>query len=299
MAPDKSPTSTPIPMMVKTAPKRKDPDALEVRILSGITEFDAAARLIGHVFSPDGVSHVPADLTVAVSLAGGYVGGAFIDNELIGVAIAFGEIRPWQHPREAPTSSLAMHSHVAAVASKARGRRVGWSLKMHQREWALARGVDTIDWTFDPLERRNGFFNMTLLGAQAIQYLPNLYGEIDDDVNRKQETDRVLVRWNLNSPEAIIAASGTLVEPAITDAEMKKSALWPSDRAPSAPQVFSGAQQMRQLCGTPTDIEALAKTDLAAALSWRRAQRAILQPALDSGAVITGMTRSGWYTLER
>lgn len=276
------------------------PDELEIRVLNGIKEFTAGAALISQVFGANNGQPVPVDLTVAISLSGGYIGGAFLNDELVGVAIGFGEIRPWQHPRSAPDGALVMHSHVAAVASSARGRRVGWALKMHQREWALARGVDTIEWTFDPLVRRNAFFNMTLLGAKAVRYLPNLYGTISDAINADQETDRVLVRWDLRSPAAVAAADGQVLELVISEAETQKAALWPSDGgAPAAPHVFSGAQQMRQLCGTPSDIEHLVQIDPEAARSWRRAQRAILQPALDSGSEITGMTRSGWYVLER
>ncbi len=275
-------------------------DELEIRVLAGIKEFSAGAALISQVFGATNGNPVPADLTVAISLSGGYIGGAFLGDELIGVAIGFGEIRPWQHPRTAPDGALAMHSHVAAVASSSRGRRVGWALKMHQREWALARGVNTIDWTFDPLVRSNAYFNMTLLGARAIRYLPNLYGAIPDSVNTGQDTDRVLVRWDLRGEAAVAAAGGNPIEPQISEAEKTKAALWPSDGGgPAAPHVFSGAQQMRQLCGTPADIESLVRSHPEAARSWRRAQRAILQPALDSGSQITGMTRSGWYILER
>ena len=249
-----------------------------LRELSGIAELSAGARLIREVFGAHEGEPVPADLLVAVSLSGGYVGGAFIAGDLVGVAVGFGEVAA---PGAAPSSS--MHSHVAAVAQTARGRRIGWSLKMHQRTWALARGITTIEWTYDPLVRRNAHLNLTLLGARGVRYLPNLYGEIPDALNAGQESDRLLVRWVLGSPETLAAVAGS---PRVPDGAARPE-------RPGHP-----ARAARLTCPTPPDIEALLRTDPDAARAWRARQRAVLEPALAGGASVVGITRAGDYLLE-
>ena len=50
------------------------------------------------------------------------------------------------------------------------------SLKLRQRDDALARGLDLIEWTFDPLELKNAYFNMERLGAIVRRYVRNQYG---------------------------------------------------------------------------------------------------------------------------
>ena len=280
-----------------TAPARNADLAL--RELRGIAELSAGAGLIGEVFGATSGEPVPADLRRAISLSGGYIGGAFLGDALVGVAVGFGEI---QAPGGPPPT--AMHSHVAAVSEAARGQRIGWNLKMHQREWALARGIDAIEWTFDPLVRRNAFVNLTLLGARGVRYLPNLYGEIPDALNAGQESDRILVRWDLNSPTAIAATQGSIAEPVLSSAEIAAATLPPSDEA-GAPIVRVEAEggsapraRGRLLCGTPGDIEAMLATNPEQAKAWRRAQRSVLAPAIESGSQITGSTRTGRYPLE-
>ncbi len=49
-------------------------------------------------------------------------------------------------------------------------------MKLRQREDALARGIDLIEWTFDPLEIKNAFFNIERLGAIVRRYVENQYG---------------------------------------------------------------------------------------------------------------------------
>jgi len=47
---------------------------------------------------------------------------------------------------------------------------------MRQRDDAVARGIDLIEWTFDPLEIGNAFFNIERLGAIVRRYVRNQYG---------------------------------------------------------------------------------------------------------------------------
>src|SRR5262249_42274544 len=109
----------------------------------------------------------------------------------------------------APPAHQALHSHVAGIDERMRGHSVGFALKLHQRAWALLRGVVEIEWTFDPLVRRNAHFNLGKLAADAVEYLPNFYGRMDDGINGADDTDRLLVSWRLGAPE-VARACGSM-----------------------------------------------------------------------------------------
>ena len=58
-----------------------------------------------------------------------------------------------------------LHSHMLGVLSDYRNAGVGRLLKSAQREDALARGIRLIEWSFDPFEAKNAYFNLEMLGA--------------------------------------------------------------------------------------------------------------------------------------
>lgn len=245
---------------VRDAERAASVAGVSLRELTGMGEQAEAIRLLSEIWkrSPENPP-VPPELLRAMSKAGNYIAGAFIGDELIGVAIAF-HANPERH---------ALHSHIAGISSAHAGRSVGFALKQHQRAWALSRGIDTIEWTFDPLVARNAYFNLTKLGAEPAEYLANFYGEIADGVNTDDETDRLLVSWRLRSKEAIACASGSPVA-------VRRE---PGDAA----------------VAVPADIERVRREDMAAAQLWRRRVRDQLTELLDAGGRIIGFDRAEGY----
>ena len=160
----------------------------------------------------------------------------------------------------------AVHSHVTGLLPAARGTGLGRELKLHQREWALGHGIDVITWTFDPLVRRNAWFNIAVLGADVDAYLPSFYGVMHDAINAGDESDRLHVVWDLTTP----------VPPSPRDG---------SDLADPL------------LVPTPADIVALRQTDPAAVAQWRTDTREALTAALAQGRRIAGFTRDGNYVI--
>ncbi|HEX8869564.1 MAG TPA: GNAT family N-acetyltransferase, partial [Lentzea sp.] len=150
-----------------------------VRPLTEHKELVAAQRLYESIWRSS-APPVTVELMRALIKSGNYVSGAFDGEDLIGACAAFCS----------PPSDSTLHSHIAGVASGMRGRNVGQALKLDQREWALARGIKTITWTFDPLIRRNAHFNLAKLGATATEYLADFYGHMHDDINGGGESDR-------------------------------------------------------------------------------------------------------------
>jgi predicted GNAT superfamily acetyltransferase len=89
-------------------------------------------------------------------------------------------------------------------------------LKLFQREDALARGVDLIEWTFDPLIMKNAYFNLMRLGAIARRYIPNAYGITSSPLHSALPTDRLVAEWHLRSPRVVRVLEGKRATPSFS-----------------------------------------------------------------------------------
>lgn len=250
---------------------------MDVRELITTDDMREASELLAGIWRP--TDPVPYDLLVVLRHIGGYISGVYEGDTMIGACAAF------------PAADGSLHSHITGVT--ARGKGAGFAVKRHQREWALAHGVGTITWTFDPLVRRNAYFNLAKLAARAAEYLPDFYGEMPDELNAGDPSDRLLLIWDLDTPEVAAAVEGT--PPASVPAEGFTTL---TDGPDGRPVVRDAAGAPRLAIGTPPDIAALRREDPPLALEWRRAQRAALGGALAAGYQVTGFTRSGHYLLE-
>lgn len=266
-----------------------------VRELTAAAELRAAHELTIRVW--DSAPHNPpvtAELLRAFGHAGGYVSGAFAETRLVGVGVGF------------LAGGGTLHSHLTAVDSALRGRQVGYALKLHQRGWALRRGITEIGWTFDPLVRRNAYFNLAKLGALPVAYVPDFYGAMDDGLNAGDESDRLIVCWQLAGERATRAAGGTPVELDLALVRGRDGGLvgldqdatgWPrpGEWAPGWPiQAGPPAALVR----IPPDIGALRAADPRCAAAWRVAVRETLGSWLLGGAAVSGYCRDGWYVVD-
>src|SRR5262249_37605992 len=86
---------------------------------------------------------------------------------------------------------------------------VGRLLKLRQREDALNRGIGLIEWTFDPLEIKNAFFNMERLGAIVRRYVENQYGTTSSPLHGGLPTDRCTAEWWVASDRVKSILAGT------------------------------------------------------------------------------------------
>jgi predicted GNAT superfamily acetyltransferase len=261
---------------------------VRVRELRELAELDEVYRLYDSIWRPDPSNPpVTTELLRALTKAGNYVGGAYDGDELIGACVGF-----FSAPAE-----VSMHSHVAGVSGAARGRNVGFALKLHQRAWALRRGVSTISWTFDPLIRRNAYFNVAKLAARPTEYLTNFYGDMRDGINSGDDTDRLLVRWELDAPAVGAAAAR---RSAIIDARLMPGATVAlACGTDGRPAVADPAGDGVLLVAVPPDAEGMRRTDPGAAKAWRAALREVLGGLLTDGARVTGFDRAGWYVVEQ
>jgi predicted GNAT superfamily acetyltransferase len=261
----------------------------DIRELRDIGDLRMLADLFALVWGRLGEPSLDADILKALAHSGSYVAGAFAQDRLIGGLVGWlgGD----------PRRELHMHSHILGVLPDSEARGLGFELKQHQRRWCLEREVRVMEWTTDPLVRRNVYFNLTKLGAEAPNYFVNFYGEMQDGINAGEESDRLLIRWTLDSERAMSAAEGGLREP---DAERLRE--WGSGAilsvGSSREPMMTESSARVLLCQVPEDIVALRRSEPALAREWRGALRQALGGAMNRGYGITGATRSGWYVLE-
>jgi predicted GNAT superfamily acetyltransferase len=88
---------------------------------------------------------------------------------------------------------------MVGVIEEWQNRGVGRLLKLAQRGDAIERGIDLIEWTFDPLQLKNAHFNIERLGAIVRHYLPNLYGRTSSPLHAGLPTDRLVAEWWVRS----------------------------------------------------------------------------------------------------
>jgi len=165
-------------------------DSIVVRKCFGTDEFRRCVALQQQVWNFSDAELVPLRMFVVADKVGGQVIGAFDGDELVGFALSVPGHR---------NGHSYLHSHMAAVQERYRNSGVGRRLKLFQREEALSRNILLMEWTFDPLEIKNSFFNIRRLGAIARHYNINQYGVTTSSLHGGLPTDRLIAEWWLRS----------------------------------------------------------------------------------------------------
>jgi predicted GNAT superfamily acetyltransferase len=261
---------------------------VSVRELTDLAELNGVVDLFATIWGRSGNPPVTIELLRAFTKAGNYVAGAFEDDRLIGACVGF-----FHEP-----AGDALHSHIAGVAPHATGRRVGFALKLHQRAWALTRGVSEIAWTFDPLVARNAYFNLVKLAARPAEYLTNFYGPMLDALNGDQDSDRLLVRWQLRDRAVALASTGGAAG-AVAEEELAVAAVLALSVAQDGGPVPGRLDGATSLVAVPRDIQGLRAADPGMAQRWRVAVRDTLTGLIGGGGRIDGFDRAGWYVVRR
>ena len=170
-----------------------------IRQLHDVSEMRVCMALQRIVWGYTELETVPDHIFVVAAKTGGQVIAAFDADMPVGFALAFPALRSGQ---------AYLHSHLLAVLPDYQNRGVGRRLKLRQRDEALARGIDLIEWTFDPLQLKNAYFNIAKLGAIVRRYVPNLYGRTTSPLHGGLPTDRLVAEWWLRSPRVQSRLSG-------------------------------------------------------------------------------------------
>jgi len=259
------------------------PFTVEVRALSTPDECHALSELYTQIWVlPVGESPMAGEVLIALAHSGNYIVGAYADSgALIGGAAAWLGV-------DDDDGTRFLHSHIVGVAPASQGLGVGMALKQHQRHWCREAGVSEVRWTFDPLVRRNAWFNLTRLGAAGVHYVEDYYGVLRDGINAGGATDRMVVHWAVGQLDGRAAGSGVGAYPVLDVGRGDAPVIVDPDPPDTDLAVW-----------LPEDIVSMRRTDPALAHEWRLAQRAVLAPAMAKGYRATAVTPEGWLLLTR
>ena len=186
-----------------------DTTNIVVRKCVNVEEFQDCVALQKEVWNFSDVDLIPLRLFVVAQKIGGQIIGSFDGEEMIGFALSIPGSRAG-HPY--------LHSHMLAVREKYRNAGLGKQMKLLQRDDAIERGFDLIEWTFDPLEIKNSFLNLERLGAIARRYNINQYGLSSSPLQGGLPTDRLVAEWWLRSKRVTtLLDSGSVPKPNVTE----------------------------------------------------------------------------------
>ena len=253
---------------------------------------------------------VPDHLLTAISREGGVLLGAYQDNSLIGFTLG------WLGTKNPAASipainQLKLVSHMTAVLSEYRDQRIGYKLKLAQRYWAFEQGLDLITWTYDPLESRNGYFNIHLLGTTCNTYMRDYYGEMSDKLSGGIPSDRFRVDWFISDQADLGQVSIGKTEYKTIDPLLKAGVLLVNPSLKNAAGIHEPAEHpapfsnKKILVEIPSDFQLIRKKDLGLALSWRLHTREIFEGCFQNGYRVIDFIhqrhpdRRSYYLLDR
>jgi len=230
---------------------------ISIRPLTSLADQELGRMVFDKTWAMDAGTEITPNLLQAMVHSGAYLSGAFIDGNCVGAAFAF----------PATTGGLHLHSHMTAVLDKFRDKGIGYALKVDQYKWAKQNNYKEITWTFDPLVARNAKLNLLKLGVDISAYYPNFYGDMPDELNAGDESDRVM---------ASLKVVGDLPTPRTAISTPDNSAV---------------------LIAIPSDIVAIRNKDLAENLKWRRSVREEFLGVLARGGKVIGFSVNNEYVV--
>jgi predicted GNAT superfamily acetyltransferase len=252
---------------------------ISIREIGAISEMREVEEMQRRVWGVADREIFPALALVPMIELGAVLLGGFTGARLAGFVFGFPGLE---------NGRVVLHSDMLAVDPEFRSAGLGYKLKLAQRGRALAAGIDTISWTFDPLQAVNAYLNIGKLRAIANRYRVNYYGETTSFLHRSG-TDRLWVTWRLNSVRvsARIANDQSSEDPPVAD-------ITALVRVGAGEEPITIAPQLDQPVFTieiPESINALLDRDAALAASWREATREAFTKLLEDGFVVTEFHR--------
>lgn len=251
---------------------------IDYRELTTMDEFRQLITLELLIWQMEPGEAISSHILRVAQHVGGCIIGAYDNDEMIGFAVAF------------PMRDGRLWSHIAGVHPDYQAQGIGTALKHQQRDWALERGFTRMSWTFDPLLRRNAYFNIMRLGARSRVYLQDFYGEMHDGFNAGLPSDRLEMTWYLDEPPVTLP----------DEAAHSRALLRMDDD--QRPDVTAHTGDDYYTVTIPANIAALKQADMLLALAWRHAVRETLTTAFAAGYEAAGFRRHddhGVYILRR
>ena len=275
--------------------------AIRLRILEMPEEMVRIEELQRQIWPGNETEIVPGHILLTAIHNGGLVIGAFGDAEdLVGFVFGFPGLY------QTPDGPRPKHcSHMLGVLPEYRDHGVGFSLKRAQWQMVRHQGLDRITWTYDPLESRNAYLNITKLGAVCNTYMQNEYGQMHDHLNVGLPSDRFQVDWWINSQRVnhrlsklarqpldlahYFAAGAEVINPTEIDdhglpqpTHIDHYDPLPRSADPGRPEVAP-----LLLVEIPSDLQVIKAANIELALRWRMHTRSLFEDLFSRGYLVT------------
>jgi predicted GNAT superfamily acetyltransferase len=282
----------------------------DIRPLKTLDDFHAAEEVTRAAWDSADIDIVPLHIMLTIAKNGGVALGAFAHDRLVGFVLGFLGTSN-RYGAEAPATVKLKHcSHMLGILPDWQNRGVGYALKVAQREAALNQGLRLITWTYDPLESKNARLNIAKLGAVCNTYIVDLYGELNDDLNRGLATDRFQVDWWIAARRTETRL--TRQRPPLklqhyleVGTPISNAAQWDDRGLPVCADPIEPLSADRFLVEFPADFQTIRRTDPALALQWRLQLRSICTAAFASGYTVidyvheSGPRARSFYIMQR
>jgi predicted GNAT superfamily acetyltransferase len=264
---------------------RADTRRPEIRDLNSIDDLTQLKSIEREVWGMADDDTLPLTVAIAMRAAGNIFVGAFDGEKMIGFAFGF-------LGREHGETTL--HSHMLAVLDAYRHLDLGARLKHAQRERAIAMGIHEMTWTYDPLQSRNAHFNFAKLGVVSDAYKVDFYGPETSSMLHRNGTDRLWVRWVLNSRRVRERLSGKNTQSETLDALRLLAPMVRFDPSgkPERGNLAEALSRQRVSIEIPGDILSVERADMGLARAWREATRWAFSEAVGAGFRVVEFCRS-------
>lgn len=284
---------------------------ISIRRLSSHEEFREAEdvqRAAWGMFHDSAL--VPSHLLITAEHNGGLVLGAYTPEGVM-AGFLFGFLGKLEDQRSEWIGTPYFHcSHMMGVRPEYQRQSIGYALKCAQRQFVLAQELQLIVWTYDPLMSINARLNVGRLGVVCCRYLPNLYGEIEEELNAGLPTDRFEVDWwiasqhvrsRVDKPGPPISPSGwqMMGAPIINRADEWRQGV-------RAPGEWDTSTEPTLMVEIPSDFQTVRRVDMTLAANWRIHTREVFQWAFSKQYVVmwfategAGEQRRSYYILRR
>lgn len=260
---------------------------MEFRELTTKADMQAVQELEYRVWKMD---PIPTHQTMTAIKNGGIMLGLFDGDLLVGFSYGFAGF-------QAGKSYLC--SHMMGLDASYRSQGLGEQLKQKQREVALQKGYSLIKWTFDPLESRNAYLNLTKLRSISDVYIENCYGKMTDTFNAGLPTDRLEVHWHIDQPYVEKAISFSRATVIALNSCVQEAGTFPVNKDRNV----KVGERATYTVSIPNNFQQVKEQDSRLAMNWRFAVRYYFQHLFQAGYAVVELnqnkTESTYYFVKK
>lgn len=220
-----------------------------------------------------GTSPIPTHQTLTAVKHGGTVIGAFDGDKIVGFSYGFAGFE---------NGKVSLCSHMLGILPEYRELGIGAELKQQQKQLAVKIGYERMTWTYDPLQTRNAYLNLTKLHGVCDTYIEDCYGKMDDGLNKGLPSDRFQIDWWITSDYVNQFVKKEYDKPTVL-----ASWAYNDQNVPYCDDEYfrkiTNFDKEAYLVPVPADITNLKEQDLDVAIDWRLKTRTIFKTLFQNG----------------